>query len=275
MSLRKKNNISVIVIVHNEEKFIRQCLMSILPVASEIIVIHDGVCADDTLKISKSLGAKIFARPRKYDSIPHMPFALKIATNDWILKIDADETIRKQDYKKIEMLIDKDCSAYQFLWKVSNKKYNPHYKTVLFKKAKVAQVGLPHFEVQVDGIKQKTDCVLEHHVEQIESFYKLIKFYLKKDTKFGKISALAVFNNSISMYNCSLLDKNYSTVRKLLFLIHNPFQTMILFPFYSFFVSYILNHQFRNGWLGLILSLRIPIYYLSFGYYRCFKFRSQ
>ena len=50
--------ISTILVVNNEEKLIRRCLESIKPVSDEIIVIHDGKCLDDSLKITSEFTKK-------------------------------------------------------------------------------------------------------------------------------------------------------------------------------------------------------------------------
>ena len=53
------SNISVIMVVYNEEKIIETCLKSVENIASEILVMHDGPCKDNTLKICKKYTNKI------------------------------------------------------------------------------------------------------------------------------------------------------------------------------------------------------------------------
>ncbi len=54
--------ISACLVIHNERVLLRRCLESIKHVVSEIIVVHDGECSDDSLKMAKEYGAKIFQR---------------------------------------------------------------------------------------------------------------------------------------------------------------------------------------------------------------------
>ena len=91
-----KTSLSICIIIKNEEKFIEKCIKSIIIIADEIIIVDTG-STDKTLSILNSLkkmyGNKInvyhyawdenFSKARNY--------AMKFATSEWILFIDADE----------------------------------------------------------------------------------------------------------------------------------------------------------------------------------------
>ena len=83
--------ITTILVVNNEEHIVRRCLESIKPISSEIIVIHDGKCADKSLKIASEFTEKVFERKKYYCPEPHLVDALYMAHHDWILRLDADE----------------------------------------------------------------------------------------------------------------------------------------------------------------------------------------
>ena len=52
------STVSVLILTRNEEKHIRDCIESCLPVADEVIVIDDG-STDQTVAIAEELGAKV------------------------------------------------------------------------------------------------------------------------------------------------------------------------------------------------------------------------
>ena len=56
------SNISVIILTHNEEKNIRECIESALPLSGEILILDDH-STDETVKIALSLGAKVLNLP--------------------------------------------------------------------------------------------------------------------------------------------------------------------------------------------------------------------
>ncbi|MCX6278220.1 MAG: glycosyltransferase family 2 protein [Bacteroidetes bacterium] len=87
-------NLSVAIIVRNEEKNILRCLRSVKPVADEIVVV-DSMSTDQTADICRSFGCRVFQR--KFDGYgTQKQFAVNQATNDWILSLDADEVISEE-----------------------------------------------------------------------------------------------------------------------------------------------------------------------------------
>ncbi len=92
-------------IAKNEEKFLPACLESIKDLADEIIVVDTG-STDRTIEIAKSFGAKIIHHPLNYNMSKARDEYIKAATKEWILSLDADERIAKQDIPKIKPILD-------------------------------------------------------------------------------------------------------------------------------------------------------------------------
>ena len=84
-------HISVVIITHNEEHNILRCLNSVQDVADEIVVVDSG-STDNTENICKNFGVK-FVRQDWLGYSEQKNFANSLASNDWILSIDADEEI--------------------------------------------------------------------------------------------------------------------------------------------------------------------------------------
>lgn len=101
----KKQTISVALIVKNEAKMLDKCLKSIESLADEIIVTDTG-STDNTIETAKTYGAKISTFKWVNDFAAARNFALLQATCDYILVLDADETINFQDLEKIKNLLN-------------------------------------------------------------------------------------------------------------------------------------------------------------------------
>jgi len=92
--------ISIAIATHNEEKHIADCLKSV-DWADEVVVV-DGESIDNTVKISKKFGAKVFEVKNQLLMKINMNLSFAKCTSDWILQLDADE--RVNDELKDEIL---------------------------------------------------------------------------------------------------------------------------------------------------------------------------
>jgi len=108
-----KEKISLCMIVKNEEEFLENCLNSVKNIVSEIIIVDTG-STDDTVKIAKKFGARIFHYTWNDDFSAARNFSLSKATQSWILVLDADETIATNDINKLKFLVSKEA-AYSFI----------------------------------------------------------------------------------------------------------------------------------------------------------------
>jgi glycosyltransferase involved in cell wall biosynthesis len=90
--------LSVVIITHNEEANLGRTLQSVQPLVSgdqgEIIVVDSG-STDKTVGIAESYGAKVFVEPWK-GYAAQKNSAIDKATGDWILSLDADESLEPQ-----------------------------------------------------------------------------------------------------------------------------------------------------------------------------------
>jgi len=85
--------ISTCIITYNEEEDIRACLESV-KWADEIIIV-DSKSTDRTIEICKEYTDKIFTREWSgYGN--QKEYARKLASNSWVLNIDADERVSKE-----------------------------------------------------------------------------------------------------------------------------------------------------------------------------------
>ncbi len=87
------SKISAVIVAHNEEKKIADCLRS-LDFVDEIVVVLDK-CTDGTKAIVQNFTNKIIEGSWKIEGA-RRNVAVSAATGDWILEIDADERISKE-----------------------------------------------------------------------------------------------------------------------------------------------------------------------------------
>jgi len=83
--------ISLVIITYNEENNIARCLESVKNIADEIVLI-DSYSIDKTVEIARTYGAVVFYH-KFNDFGEQKAFAIKQATYDWILSVDADEVL--------------------------------------------------------------------------------------------------------------------------------------------------------------------------------------
>ncbi|MDO8656556.1 MAG: tetratricopeptide repeat protein, partial [Nanoarchaeota archaeon] len=107
--------LSVAMIVKDEEKNLAQCLSSIQDLVDEIVIVDTG-STDKTKEIAAQFTNKIVDFKWVDDFAAARNEALKHATGNWILVLDADEIIAKEDHEKIKEAINNwDVCGYQIL----------------------------------------------------------------------------------------------------------------------------------------------------------------
>ena len=216
--------LTLCMLVKNEEKRLAKAINSVKSIIDELIVVDTG-SKDKTKQTARKLGAKVFDFKWNDDFSSARNFSIKKATKEWILVLDADETINKRDINKIKGIIrkvnkDKKIMGVKFIQRTySNKaltlKYQQNindgytesrdYKgwdyrgiTRLFRNDKKIYFEYPIHETVIESIKKaKGELVSSfipiHHFgnEKGNGFLKMKhKLYLKmlkaKVKKFGK-----------------------------------------------------------------------------------------
>ncbi len=86
--------ITVVILTYNEEIHLERCLLSVLPVTSDIYVV-DSFSGDKTVEIAEKYSAKILQNVWKNNHSVQFNWALKKLPPDseWIIRLDADEVL--------------------------------------------------------------------------------------------------------------------------------------------------------------------------------------
>ncbi len=265
-----KNKVSAIIPVYHGEKTIKETLESLKGVVDEIIIVHDGKCKDNTLKIAKKFTKRIYIRPHKGRSAFPFAFGLRKARYNWILKLDDDESLSEELRINIRKLIkSRDADAYSFihpLWdgKKSITKTWPR-KTVLVRKSTISYLGFPGFDMSVNttGKVKKTNYVIIHKPEKNQDVG-LQGFREKVLKKYAPDQARNLLKDFKRFPTFQYKEKDCPLkirIRTKLPLIVNP-----LYAFLVFFKQLFVEGAWREGRFGLNVALKTFIFNVYLGY---------
>jgi len=95
--------ISLCVFVKNEAANLRDCIESVKPVVSEIVVVDTG-STDDTVEVARSYTDSVY-RVGFSDFGSIRTLTAHLATQEWVLMLDADERLDAADWPKLAELI--------------------------------------------------------------------------------------------------------------------------------------------------------------------------
>ncbi|MEE9193541.1 MAG: glycosyltransferase family 2 protein [Thermodesulfobacteriota bacterium] len=229
-------NISAVVITHNEEHNIKDCLQSI-NWAGEIIVV-DSHSKDNTVEISKRFTDKVFLR--EFDNFSAQKnFGLSKASFDWILSIDADERVTDGLKKEIEQTIKNPSTEKKaFYIKRLNNMYGkfvnygqPDYQLRLFRKT-VGRFEQPvHEEVRFVGEAGYLKRELIHYS------MKNLSEHLKKMNQYTDFEIKILAEKGVKINYCYV-----------------PWY-FLMKPFLRFVKSYLFMKGFRDGIYGFVLCV--------------------
>lgn len=103
-------NLTLSMIVKNEERHLKGCLESVKDIVDEIVIVDTG-STDNTIKIAEEFGAKIFHFKWINDFAAARNFALQNSNGKWILYMDADERLTPESKNEISSIIEKENKA--------------------------------------------------------------------------------------------------------------------------------------------------------------------
>ena len=228
--------LSVILITRNEEANLEACLASLEGVAQQIVVV-DTNSSDGTLNIAQKYGALI-SQPSDWPGFgPQKNRALALATEDWVLSLDADErltpALKSEIITAIHHSAQVDCFAIPRLsWYcgrfIRHSGWSPDYVDRLFRRG-TAQFSddLVHERLIPSGQVAKLKNPMLH--------YSFINFsqVLQKIDRYSTASAEQAFAKG----------KRSTPIKA------------ILHGLWAFFRTYVIRAGFLDGQQGLALAL--------------------
>ena len=154
--------ITVVMCVYNEEGIIEETLRSVVDYVSEIVVVHDGPCNDRTGEIVKKYGGKFIENKKNTGEAELIRIqSYKLATQKYILQLDADESLTSELQKTLADAVASDADYITVIW--SHYRYTKKVRTLvrrplLFKKDKIYFIECPH-----ESPRPKKHSTIKHY----------------------------------------------------------------------------------------------------------------
>jgi len=227
--------LSAVIITLNEEDKIGDCIDSLWKVADEIIVL-DSFSTDNTVAVAKEKGT-IVKQEKFAGYIEQKNRALKLATYNYIISLDADETLSPA----LVSSILKEKGKFKFK-AYSMNRYNhycgkfikhglwyPDRKVRLFDKRIATWGGInPHDKIELN------QDIKPHllHGNILHFTFDTIKEHLKRNERMSSIAATSIMEAGIK--------KHWGKI--------------VLSPVWSFLHGYFLRLGFLDGYYGFIIA---------------------
>jgi glycosyltransferase involved in cell wall biosynthesis len=228
--------LSVVIISFNEEENIGRCIDSVRKIADEIIVV-DSFSTDRTRDIAIQKGAIVKQEPfRGY--IEQKNLALKLASYDFTLSIDADEILddnlsnsiaaEKKQFRARAYSMNR-CANYCGKF-IRHGLWYPDTKVRLFDKRIASWGGTnPH-----DKIELKENINIQHLVGDILHYsYNSIEEHMVQSNNFTTISAASMYEKGQ----------------------RSNWIKILVNPFWTFLHGYLIRVGFLDGFYGFVIAI--------------------
>jgi glycosyltransferase involved in cell wall biosynthesis len=227
--------LSAVLIAQNEEKTIADALASV-SFCDEIVLVDSG-STDRTREVAQAKGARVLLNAPWPGFVAQRDFAVRAATHDWVLVVDADERVGAKLREEVERLRVRGfelagyrvprVAFYLGRW-IRGTDWYPDWQLRLFDRRRGSWSGdLVHESVVVRGPVGRLHGAIEHHP------YPSISDHLRKIDSYTTLWARQAH---AAGRRSSVLDMSADA-------------------FWAFFRNYVLKQGFRLGGAGLIVSL--------------------
>ena len=231
--------ISATIITYNEERNLPRAIES-LRCADEIVVIDSG-SSDRTLEMAEKLGARVVESPWQ-GYAKQKNFAAERASHDWILSIDADESLSealegeiwqvKKNGAQFDAYTMPRMAQYLGRW-IRHSGWYPDRKVRLYDRRKAQWVGeFVHESVKVDGRVGHLDSNLLHFT----------------------CESLSEHLRTMDRYTTLAAEQLLATGEKV------TWGRLILEPPWTFFQTYFVKLGFLDGWQGFTIAWLTSFY---------------
>lgn len=225
-------SISAVVTTFNNASTLSDCLAS-LAFCDDLVVL-DSDSTDATREIAQHYGARIFIEPFKGYGLQKQS-AIDKAQHDWVLLLDADETLTEQGQRAIlQELLAVPCDGYRLpryewlFWRWPHPVTRPNWQLRLFRRSCGAMNAVPvHAAPEVRGVVRNLQAPFRH---------------------FGE-TEIAVRVDKINRYSSGLVQHKLKKRRPRLLGLR-----LVLYPPFAFAKLYFGKRYFLNGWAGYIAA---------------------
>lgn len=156
-------------IVKNEETNLARCLDSVRGIADEIVVVDTG-STDDTRKIARRYTRPVYVHKWRDSFAEARNYALTKCHGDWVLHIDADETLYREDAPLLWATLDAgdrmenvDAVVLPILNATQNGGIAKHWFPRLHKRGRARWTGIVHNQLEHQGDVLTAEIRLHHY----------------------------------------------------------------------------------------------------------------
>lgn len=201
--------VSVCIIASNEERNLGRCLDSV-DFADERVVVVDARSADATAEIARARGARTVVNPYA-GNVAQKNVALDLATQDWVIALDADEALSPELAREIRDVVARDgdgCAGFEanrLTWHlgrwIRHGDFFPDWQLRVFRRGTGRWEGVdPHGRVRVPGPTRRLSGALHHwsyrdladQVARIQEFSRVQAAALRAQGRRARVSDLAL-----------------------------------------------------------------------------------
>jgi glycosyltransferase involved in cell wall biosynthesis len=235
--------VSGIVMAQDEERWIGRCLAS-LAWCDEIVVV-DGMSRDATPEIAERCGARVHRQPW-LGYVKQRQTSLDLARGEWVVSLDADETLEPGAIREIRAAI---AAAPDAVAGFELPRANRYYGRVL-----------RHGEVYPDAklrvmrrARARVTGHLVHEVFEVDGEVRRLRGHIVHDSHDG----LAEHARSMRHYARLLAQKKHETGVRW----EGPVDAL-RFPFRRFWRHLVTEHGHRDGYRGWLVGIMLFYYEL-------------
>lgn len=194
-------------IVKDEEKIIQRCLDSVKNIVDEIIIVDTG-SSDKTKEIVAAYTDKIYDFQWINDFSAARNYAYSLANMDYILWLDADDVLLKQDlikFKQLKKNLDPMVDVVMMKYNVGFDEHGnttlSYYRERLTKRANHFKWREPiHEYLETAGTIINSDIAITHKREQITSPERNMKIYVDLISKGISLSPRGLYYYARELY---------------------------------------------------------------------------
>ena len=233
------------IIARDEEKTIGRCLES-LAWADSLLVVVDDRTVDATAEVAARHGARVVLRPF-VDYPRQRNAALELADSDWVLFVDADEVATPELAEEVRRLVEGAEPTLAGYW-IPRKNilfgrwvryagWSPDYQLRLLRRgfARYREDRIVHELADLQGEAGHLRSHLVHHN------YATLREFVDRQRDYASMEALNMLRRGLRP---------------------RP-QNYLLQPWRQFWRRYVRLQGYREGWLGLLLSLLLAYFELA------------
>ena len=177
------NKISAVVLTHNNEDTIRNCLLSLKGIVDEVIIVDDN-SKDNTLQILKDKKYRIYSRTLD-DFSSQRNYGISKALFNWILTIDSDEFLDDELIAALKAIKKKKLLFDCYLAQRLNKNFYGGAKILLTRRpllmsSKFRFKGMLHEAIEYESSEVLDGQIIHDCWKDLSDFVKDINEYSTK-----------------------------------------------------------------------------------------------